>query len=664
MEKNMKIRVLLMVFFTVITAAIGIGNVCDKSSAATKTTDGKLYYFDEDNEYDISSSSDFNSIIGNTVFGSFDIKGDVRSNGRMNGVPSYEIGSGAVSFSYSLNGAYSGAGEYSWHAYEDKDDEVDGIKFADDILSGAVIVQTSLTGDNWITDAVYSDVRNAEKVFKENIYETRKLQQLNGCYYRIIVAYKEQKRVEDSKLLFIPITNYEYRRVAEVYCFYLRDSSENAAGKVSPATTPMMNLTNMDSKINTGRNNGFSGTEAITRDDPHYGWEMGTFFVNGYTDSTTENEVPVFLKNVGDQVTLWFNLKQDIDRLNGNKNLKVNENKGGSDQQFEIGRTDFRRGTLIIRYTNYRNETQEPIIYTNYLASCTRTGADTMVELFEEGDYEVALDYELVDEEGIDTYTDYRVYFRFKIRNSNCMAYPFDSVSGTELSDGAITGNGFRLDLARSRYLTINVERRSVTFKDGRYVEDSRFNGAAKDGDTYAEEGIYIFTVTNRYTASKPGTKRIYVGSSPILKAMAGSGMTLSEINSCIEEGAEILEDGSIYLPETEPIQTEQSDAERKETILSQLSVSLLSGGENSNNSLVRTATNTKAAKKIMTRADNESSSDDGEIRNQKVKEYLELFKNIAIVIGIPMILILEMKRSWKQKKQKAGSGICNEKGV
>ena len=53
------------------------------------------------------------------------------------------------------------------------------------------------------------------------------------------------------------------------------------------------------------------------------------------------------------------------------------------------------RGTLIIRYTDERGVKHDPEIYTNYLEANAKTSADTVVKLFEEGDYEVALDYEI-----------------------------------------------------------------------------------------------------------------------------------------------------------------------------------------------------------------------------------------------------------------------------
>lgn len=103
------------------------------------------------------------------------------------------------------------------------------------------------------------------------------------------------------------------------------------------------------------------------------------------------------------------------------------------------------RFTLIIQYTDSQGETQEPIIYTDYLAANARTGANTKVQLFEEGDYVVSLDYEIKSMGGplnqIASYNNYKIMFEFSIRNGNCMVYPFDSLTGAELADNAITEN-------------------------------------------------------------------------------------------------------------------------------------------------------------------------------------------------------------------------------
>ena len=255
----------------------------------------------------------------------------------------------------------------------------------------------------------------------------------------------------------------------------------------------------------------------------------------------------VFLKNVGDKVTLWFNLNQNINELNGDKDLKITDDTEGYDKYFETERTDFGKGTLIIRYTDYNNNSSEPQVYKNYLAANTSVGADTKVQLFEEGDYEVALDYEVTSDQLIDKVGHYRIFFTFSVRNGNCMVYPLDVSTGSELTNGSMTENGFMLDLAKSRYLQINVKREVLTDSADGLVEDTRSNAPAKDGEKYTEEGIYTITATNQYTNQKT-TKKIYVGTNNLMKAVMTSGLSIEEINKLISEGATIDDEGTLTL--------------------------------------------------------------------------------------------------------------------
>lgn len=511
---------------------------------------GNYFEFEKGSKYEISELTATGKVSTAGSYGLFSIMGNMKAIENVNGVPAYEVQDANVQITYKLNDEYVIAAENEWHLFDDKSKNVDGMKLEGDILSGAIILQTSLTGDSWITDVVYTDIRGEESEYIEDFYTSRDIQQVNGCYYRIIVVYELNKENAVGK----SITNWsgteqEYKKCAEVYEFYLINSSENFSGATQATATPRKEL---GTKINTGKDNGYSGNEAIVNKDPHYGWDIGTFFVNGYTRETVDHAGnPIFLKNVGDRVTLWFNLQEDITCLNGKNNLSIYEDANGYDQYFEIDKTNFKHGALIISYTDYEGKTHEPVIYTDFLAASARTGANTKVELFEEGDYEVALNYEIKNSDGVDSYTNYRIYFKFSIRNGNCMVYPFDTVTGAELADNAITENGFRLDMAKSRYLTVDVKKEIVKTNDGGYVTDERFNRPAKDGETYSDEGIYTFTVKNLYTDSEPTTKVVYVGESPILRTLA-SGYSLEEVNNLISQGAELQEEGTLVMPEVE----------------------------------------------------------------------------------------------------------------
>lgn len=316
----------------------------------------------------------------------------------------------------------------------------------------------------------------------------------------------------------------------------------------------------MGSAVNAGKDTGFSETNPIKEDDPHFGWELGHFFVSGFT-STTKDEAgnPVILKTTGDQVTLWFSLEQDIDALNGEESLAITEDKNGSDEYFGVEKTNFGRGTLIIRHTDYQNKTQKPVVYTDYLSALVE-GANTQVEVFEEGDYEVALNYEVARDRvnlfgwtPLPAYTNYRIFFRFSVRNGNCMIFPFDAVTNTELTNTTMTENGFYLDLAKSRYLDITVKKEMLAEGADGLVEDTRFNSLAKDGDRFTDEGIYTITVKNRYTGEST-VKKIYVGTDLVLKAFVATGLSIPEIKDSLSRGAYIADDGSIVFPQqTEP---------------------------------------------------------------------------------------------------------------
>lgn len=519
---------------------------------------GDIYEFASNAHYEFSSAT----ASGKNAFGSFTISGDLKNVGSQNGVPAYSVSSENVYFHYAYSPSQLDVSETEWHLIEDKTKNVDGISLDKNIMSGAVIIQSSKNGVDWITDVIMTDIFTPDTDLSNALYSTTGIQLENGCYYRVIVAYELQRKVGEGKFIFISTKETEERKIAEVYEFYAI-SSEVGQTVASAASTPRKEL---GQKVNTGKDNGFSGNNPIDKDDPHYGWNLGTFVVNGYTRETSNNGTPVFLKNVGDKVTLWFTLEQDINNLNGENALTISEDANGYDQFFEIEQTNFKRGALIIRHTDHEGNAKTLPIYTDFLAANATTGADTRVRLLEEGDYEISLDYEIKNNPRqigpvsvVPTYTNYKIFFNFSIRNGNCMVYPFDTGTGAELLDRAITANGFKLDMAKSRYLTIDVKRTVLNVgSDGQLTEDVRFNRPAKENDAYTDEGIYTFTVKNLYTGETTA-KTIYVGTGKYLLALSKNLLTVDALNEKIGQGAEISDDGIVsdYTPPEPPVSEE-----------------------------------------------------------------------------------------------------------
>ena len=497
---------------------------------------GVIYEMDKKNEYNYLESTIIKDT--NNALGSLEINGAIKNEYNNENFPCYSVSSNDVSFSYSIDNLNTV--ESKWHLVKDSGKKINGLKLDDKIGYGAIVVQTSKDGKKWITEYTESNVFEQSNVSKDNFYKTNNIQLVNGTYYRVVVAYEMRIKIDESKILFIKKNDYEYKKVVEVYDFYLFDKETKQYESAND------NKYNLGYVINTGKDNGYSGNEQIDEDDPHYGWDIGKFFIKGYTSCKTEvKDNPIFLKNVGDKVTLYFNLEQDIDCLNGDEKKTIHNDANGYDQYFQTDKTGFGRGTLIIRYTDSENVKHTANIYTNYLEANISPRADTVVQLFEEGDYEVALNYEIKDGKLLSEYTNYRIFFKFSVRNGNSMVYSFDSVTGAELLNGSTTKNGFRLDLAKSKYLDVIVKKEVLTENEDGIIEDTRYNRPAKDGELYTDSGIYTIKVTNRYT-NESTVKKICVGDSLLMRAYMRTGMSIDEIADKLSDGATINEDGSI----------------------------------------------------------------------------------------------------------------------
>lgn len=314
-----------------------------------------------------------------------------------------------------------------------------------------------------------------------------------------------------------------------------------------------------------GDSDGYEKSEKIDKDNPHFGWEIGNFYVSGFTRAIDENtKNPIFLKNAGNTVKLSFCLNQDISKLNNKEELSIAEDDDGYDEHFGIERTNFGKGMLIIRFTDYQGKKQKPKLYENYLNGI-KNGANTEVQLCEEGDYEVALDYKIKVDNSMwlfwkqSTY-DYKISFKFSVRNGNCMVFPRDCKTKNELGNSSYTENGFYLDFAKTKYLDIDVKKEILNNDADKLIEDTRFNKPGADGESYKDEGVYTITAKNKYT-NQNTVKVIYVGKDNLLKAYAKNNISLSEIKTQIEQGAKVDSKGNIiYASESNDDESEEDN--------------------------------------------------------------------------------------------------------
>ena len=59
----------------------------------------------------------------------------------------------------------------------------------------------------------------------EAFYTTTDVQMVNGCYYRILIAYKTGIRTQKAQKFPPKLEKHEYKKYVEAYCFYAYDET-------------------------------------------------------------------------------------------------------------------------------------------------------------------------------------------------------------------------------------------------------------------------------------------------------------------------------------------------------------------------------------------------------------------------------------------------------
>ena len=591
-KKLLNICALIVLFISVICMARSRAYAADR----TDKLSGSVYDFGDKDDYNLNKAVQTqDSAIR------FFINGNVNAVSSKDGFVSYDVKSGNLKvFIDTFYGKeiYQETDKKQWHIITDKNKKVDSTTLSSVIGSGAIIVQTSKDGKIWINaDSVtdifsnYSELNKREinGETKDSFYETTNLQIANGCYYRIIVAYRLQREIEPTKVLFATITNTEEKERVEIYQFHAfssevaqKEDLRNAKNKYEFSDVYRVDSTE-----------GFKNPKRIESSDPHVDWTVGKFYVSGYTSVQKDGDIPVFLKVPGDKTALWFNLEHELDKCNGRTDVKVDYIDSGSDIYFGTPNIkNIGRGMLIIRKTDNLNQ-KERQIYTNYLEASATVGANTRIDLFEEGDYEVALDYRLHYDKpfvfGTTTTKtlSYRVFFQFKVRNGDISGFIRDIKTGQFIQNANVAEQGFYIDVANSKYLQMSIKREVLTEGLDGLVEDTQFTGVAQEGRWYTDEGVYTVTIVNpaleNSTTGGVLKKTVYVGNRDIMRAHMATGISLSEIKGRLDEGAYIDENGQIIDPEPEEETVEESTAEESATDESSESEETVMIEENSN---------------------------------------------------------------------------------
>ncbi|MDO4479024.1 MAG: hypothetical protein Q4B73_08335 [Lachnospiraceae bacterium] len=547
----------LLAMVVVLTGCIGMSSlsVCADDEG---TLSGLMYNLGEKEKYDYSKAE-----VSGGVGKRFYVEGDYERTSAVNGFTSFAVHSGNLKIFVDEDFAkelIENEDAKKWHVINDNSKEVNGSALAGKVGSGAILVQTSKDGKAWITvdsvtdfnnhlDSINVPVKNEIKM--DSFYETTDVQLVNGCYYRIIVAYKLQREAKPTRIGLYDKKNPVNKEQIEVYQFYAFDPSVDRTEELDKTNAyAFSDVYRADSP------DGFELKEGTKKlldsDDPHCDWNVGRFYISGYTGKNTEDsDCPVFFKTPGDKVALWFNLEQELDSCNKTADIQVYKTPSGSDIEFGTLRIDkFGRGALFVRKTDNLNNSERQI-YTNYLEASATVGANTRVDLFEEGDYEISLDYQLHFDKpfvfGLTTTKTltYKMPFKFKVRNGDISAFIREVDTGAFISNANVAENGFYIDLANSKYLDLSIEREAYVDSLDGPVLDTKTSVVAKEFREYKDEGIYTVTVENKATG-KTIEKKVYVGDEDVLKVHVATGMPLDEIKERMARGAVINDNGQL----------------------------------------------------------------------------------------------------------------------
>ena len=560
-------------------------------------------------------------------------------------------------------GTSSSSVKFSYTYKHNKDVHKDGCKKIGDLKlgakagKGALVLETSKDGTNWQTKYVKTNLLKTTPIALTNFYTASDVELASGYYYRVTVAYTyEQSDVT--------------RSVREQYQFYLYNSAITTADDNNAAKQTL------GTKIRTEKN-GYKGEKEIEDDDCHYGWDLGKFFISGYTTSMVDaTGTPIFLKNQSDKLSLWFNLAQEIDKLNQKKSLSIVEDEG-YDQYFETKKMDLGKGALIIRYTDYENVKHESKVYTNFLEENAILGKNQRIQFLGEGDYEVALDYEVENDKrnifGLSVfpeYSYYRIYFKFSVRNADSNVRLYDVDDKTKLKTNDFTENGFKLNQKLSRYLDVEVKHEVYDAENNSFTEDKTLKKNAKDGGKYTDEGFYLITAKNRYTDSQ--TNRIvYVGKNKFLQKCAQSGMMPDEIVQYVKTELEKREEESRQAAEAAAKRKEERAAEESRSA-EEASKAALEESKRQEESKKATQESVKAAETTVEETAKSTSAAEttqaASASLESSKEEQATSKNgnnlwnvigilvflVLIVLGIVGIVVLWRRHNIKKQKEAA----------
>ena len=177
------------------------------------------YESNEDSKFNITDDNKVNSFsYGESSLGNFSINSIFERETTYNGFKAYTTAT-EVKLSYAYDDAYLTENKDIWHINDSDIEIIDGYDLDHDIEKGALLVQSSKTGDDsdWKTIKKQTDIFSGDKIDLIDFYTIDESKIREGNYYRVIIAYEMRQRTQDNTI----IDDYEIKPEVELYKFYL-----------------------------------------------------------------------------------------------------------------------------------------------------------------------------------------------------------------------------------------------------------------------------------------------------------------------------------------------------------------------------------------------------------------------------------------------------------
>lgn len=215
--KSISLTVIAMCILCLVS---GITVFATEETKAYKVA-GTFYEVKDNNNYKYQDAEAVTQMsFGNESVGALYINGVNLSEDTYNGFNAYGT-NGNVTLSYVYDNTLLDGNKDEWHIVSDKTKKVAGNKLDSDILKGAVIIQKSYDGityENAVNPLVnfFDGNTSGKELYKSSGEDISK-----GVYYRIIIAYKTEKRT--GTILWID--QYDKKRHVEVYDLFVVENS-------------------------------------------------------------------------------------------------------------------------------------------------------------------------------------------------------------------------------------------------------------------------------------------------------------------------------------------------------------------------------------------------------------------------------------------------------